>query len=291
MFLSGVGFLAVGTSQESEGRGDVLSKIPRRIHMYWGDRDNFSWLNLLSVRSLRRMHPDWSITLWYPKTAQNRIPWKSGEQRAVLDSFGFFHRLEELDITFALIDFDEIGFSEAAADVHKSDFARYYVLWKYGGIWTDCDIVFIRPLEHVFTALWRQHDTFVCFFDELFPVGFMMASQGNALFLYLMKEARSMLKIVGWASMAYQDIGIVLWKKRIRTPRQIGRKFPQLNVFEMNRSFYLPYAFNKIEDIFSLNRPQVILNVTFGIHWFNGSPTTRKFVNLIGKCSICKYLF
>ena len=65
-----------------------------------------------------------------------------------------------------------------------------------------------------------------------------------------------------------------------------SEKYPELNIYNIDRVTYLPYKFNQVNDIFTKDNSTVIHSITVGIHWFNGSPISVNFQNGIDKKEI-----
>lgn len=104
-----------------------MFKIPRTIHQIFG-----FWDDKIPVRYKRRierwkqMHPEYKYILWNKKSCRNLIKKKYNYFLSVYDSYQY--------------------------DVQRVDCIRYFILYEYGGIYSDIDLepyVSIEPLVQV----------------------------------------------------------------------------------------------------------------------------------------------
>jgi hypothetical protein len=120
------------------------------------------FLNFLTIFSFREHNPDWKIIFIRPSDKANvKGEWVSPEhESAIRDQSGidYSEHVGEYADEVWQFDFKEIlGDNLEVNDVHKADVIRPYLMHKYGGVWSDCDIFFLKPMsalnlsEHV----WR----------------------------------------------------------------------------------------------------------------------------------------
>jgi hypothetical protein len=90
----------------------------------------------------QRLHPGWSIKLWTDKDFESR--W--------LDNQDLFDRAEEF------VPPDAVG-------QFRSDVARYEILYRFGGVYADCDVEPLKPLDGLLDveafAGWEQDGLYV----------------------------------------------------------------------------------------------------------------------------------
>jgi hypothetical protein len=255
--------------------------IPKICHMYW-DGSPFSLLNFISVKSFRKHHPDWEMRMWSPIIKTLKTTWTTTEQQIKYIGTDYFDQLNSLGVTNHIVDFDKIGFINGASEVIKSDYFRYWVLVTHGGAWSDCDIVFIRPISFA-----EQIDTVICCNNVnrniFFPVGFLMASPNNALFTHLLSLCKKR-----YDPLFYQCLGTLLFQSVFPTLNSVKAKYPALNIVVMDKWSYLPIDWNQCDFIFHKEAPKdTIRPQTFGIHWFNGGAIAKNYQNAMsaGKAS------
>lgn len=90
-------------------------KIPRIFHRIWVGKKEMPEEFKYYEETWAKLHPDWEIKLW---TDENMIPLKNQKE-----------------------------YDNAKTPALKSDIARLEVLYKYGGIYIDCDFECLKNLE------------------------------------------------------------------------------------------------------------------------------------------------
>jgi len=129
-----------------------LSKIPKKAHFYWGNSilpiDRF-----LSIASFAANNRDWAVLMHRPLGLAEELDtsWETHEHKKIKScSTGncFWDALSKLDnVEVVKHDFDFLG---GMSEVHKSDFLRWELLANDGGLWSDIDILYLRPMDDVY---------------------------------------------------------------------------------------------------------------------------------------------
>ena len=129
------------------------AKIPRNFFFYWsspkGQKDNFNLVNYLSVLSLLKTNRVERCEIYYENESKSKYWQKLRQLNKV--------KLRKLDFD-AL--FEEAGldkrdfkyFLELAGLSQISDLFRYLVLYCYGGVYLDFDILMIKDFEPLLNA-------------------------------------------------------------------------------------------------------------------------------------------
>lgn len=135
-----------------------MSNIPHKIHYIWFGRNEKPQIVLDCMKSWRKFFPDWEIIEWNE------------------DNY----------------DVNVIAYTKEAYELRKwafvSDYARIDILNKYGGIYVDVDVEFIRPLPEKFMEL----DCFTGFeYAGLVSPGLILATKPNNPFLQRMIDVYS----------------------------------------------------------------------------------------------------
>jgi dTDP-4-dehydrorhamnose reductase len=255
--------------------------IPKVFYSYWSGSP-LSYLQYLTIVTFQELNPKWKIVIYIPTEPYLHKTWKTPEQKSTYTGKDYLEELYKLNIEIRKIDFVTIGFNNEIPEVIKSDYLRYWILGYYGGLWSDMDIIYIKPIEQIFNknlqilGNFNNIDTVICYFDEHYPIGLLMSKPNNQFFIELQNNAIKYLDID-----RYQCIGAPLMKHLFAEPYNIKEKYPNLNILIMTNQCYLPYAWNKINDIFVHNLPNNFTQNTVGIHWFNGSAVSMTYVNMI----------
>lgn len=121
-----------------------MKQIPKILHLYW-DLSPMSFLQALTVVSFRKYNPEWCINCYVPKQGY------SGQTKYIPDYLGedFFHVAKSVP-GFNLIEVDlcDYNIDPQHHNILRSDILRYHKLYECGGVWSDFDVVWLRPVEH-----------------------------------------------------------------------------------------------------------------------------------------------
>jgi len=268
--------------------------IPHILYLYW-DGSPLSYLQYLTVVTFKKYNPDWKVQLYVPTVRFSAKTWSTGEQKTVYVGTDYLNLLYDLDIEIKYIDFESIGFRNDIPEVIKSDYLRYWLLGTYGGMWSDMDVIYLKPMKELLAVAQSvplgetldnlivkgdraNINTVICYNIDHYPIGLFMSSPNNPFFLNLMRNAISNLNLG-----AYQSIGCTLVKKLYDHPNDIKRAHSDLNILVMSGDIYLPFAWYEIGGIFATNHPEKIKPNTVGIHWFNGSSVSVEYENMLDR--------
>lgn len=236
-----------------------MKKIPKIIHFYW-DGSLQSYLQHLTVVSFKKHNPDWEVNLFMPKSlSKTAASWVTNEQRDRYTGEDYLEETKKL-CTVRLVDFED-----NLHEIHRSDLIRWKVLYEYGGVWSDMDILYIKPVVKVKT-------TAIVFDGEHHIIGFYITKPRQPIFKTIYSEATELAKQY---PKKYQALGSTLLNR-------IYSNVETLDVTNLPMDIVYPYNEHSIEDLFFKDQDKTTPN-TIGIHWYNGSPTAKKYQNNFDK--------
>ena len=175
-----------------------LSQVPKKIFFYWGAK-RLSFLRYMSLYSFRYFNPDWEIFLYVPKAMNEVNLWGEEKQYENLNAniIDYMPYVDKLGVSIVEADFNEYGLDNSINEVHKSDFIRYFLLYNYGGIWADMDILFINPISQMDcnSLLNKEYNSFIYVGEQQgevlgHAIGFLMSSQGSDYFKNVFNKAK-----------------------------------------------------------------------------------------------------
>jgi Glycosyltransferase sugar-binding region containing DXD motif len=255
-----------------------LSKIPKIAHFYWGG-GALSYLRFLSVVTFKKQNPNWQVQIHVPvvdSTAPSE--WHNHISQ------DFRSQLVQLNVQVIAHDFDQCGFDNQAHEVHKSDFLRWKLLSTVGGVWSDIDILYVRPIDNLAenTEQNSSVDTVLC---PLMPpskhtVGFVMGCAANDFYKYLSK-----LSLQHYRPDVYQCMGSDLINPNFETFESFGQQFPQHEFLFLNKKGVYSITSKTIDQFYEpvtastqkkFNHKQII-----GYHWFGGHTKSQQFENIL----------
>ena len=246
---------------------------PKLLFLYW-DGSPLSYLNYLTVVSFNKYNPDWKIIIYMPYKKTTIINWKSHEQKLRYTGTDYMYKLYDIDnVIIKKICLNDIGFDNEASEVIKSDYFRYYILEKHGGLWSDFDIIYTGSIEEKMnfnenSIIFKTYvSTGINKGYYVYPIGLFL-SKPNSLFFKMIKNKTHEY----YDKHEYQSIGAVMFDKIFKKKKFID------GIRICNYEYYLPWAWNELDQFLDKNYINNVLpNNNIGLHWFNGADRTKKY--------------
>jgi hypothetical protein len=249
--------------------------IPRIVFTYW-EGDQLSELHYLTIYSLHKYNPELDIIIYTDYNPKNILrEWKSHEHSIDIKKKITLSKLIEVNpnkIFLRTINFQkEYNFDNNISIVFKADFIRIAKLYEHGGIWFDMDILFIKPIPDFFFK--DDVNLFIFIYSSVIPTGFLVAKQKSK---YLEILYNNSLKIIKNKELNnYQKIGPIIWIEEYNNLSDTEK----MNIKILDNNLVYPILWNELDYLFKMNTIKINEN-TFGIHWYNGDPITKEFINI-----------
>lgn len=258
-----------------------LAGIPRKAHFYWGS-ERTSFLRYLSVASFHHLNPDWELNLYVPATVhRGRTEWADGESYEGTAYHGrdYGDRLLALPgLRIREVDFHAFPGLEDAPETFKADAFRWQILHEEGGIYSDTDILFLRPLrEAPFNEPGnRDIQAGICLHRDVHIIGFYLAAPGAPFF-------QSIARHMGQAFDAsdYQALGSHLLNRLYPTLDHIRNAHPDMPVLNLPMDLVYPVDWMRIPELHQPGDPGQLPPGSVGVHWYAGSSLTQRYNNLV----------
>jgi len=247
--------------------------IPKILHLYWGQNKPLSYLRALTVLTFHKLNPDWRINVYYPNKTTKRLTWKTYEHKNSWPYCGedWMEKIKEIDnveiIKVNLAPFNMIS------EVSKSDLQRWKILYEMGGVWSDFDIIYIRPMLELF----QHDDVFLCPWNNrngiVNPVGFMAGSKNCDFF----SIAHNMAKVIirgNEQQLGYQDLG------RFLLDRLLYNVCDQYKIKNLPTETVYPLIASE-GDMYWAIYQLPLTDKTIGLHWFAGRKLSAFYENKI----------
>lgn len=265
-----------------------LQSIPKVAHFYWGN-DTVSFLRYQTVYSFRKCNPDWEIKLYYPvEKYRGNNTWNTWEHKNKYIGPNYMESLLNLDINKVQVDFQSIGLKSDMPEVFKSDLFRWYILGKEGGLWSDFDILYFKPMDclELNKDSNRELNAVLCMNPKtkLNSIGFLMGSPNNRFFIETFESAKVRLNC-----QSYQSAGSnVLDRYSLDA---IVARYPELNIANLSLKAVYPMnpSQNSISLIFKQSSLEYLTENTVGIHWYGGHPDAGVFENSLTQDNIAQF--
>ncbi len=242
-----------------------------------------SFLHYMTLCSFKKLNPDWNINLYIPRVPYSGPrTWETGEHQREYVGEDYSSRAHELGVNIIAVDLNDIGVPNDMPETYKSDCLRWHLLSDIGGIWSDMDILFIKPLpaiqldKRMVQGIARNVDCAICFDEECsyHLIGFYLSAGKNEFFQRVAAEARRAIDLSH-----YQSAGSRLLQRMFPTIESLCRAFPAMNIANLSGSTVYPHRQWQLEPLFCRYDVSGIREDTIGIHWYNGADISRLFIN------------
>lgn len=257
-----------------------MDTIPKILHLYW-DRSPMSLLQTLTVYTFHKYNPDWVINVYIPKQpyigSASFIPNYSGKD--------YFHLVEQADyINIVEVDLNDYGIDPALHNILRSDILRYHLLYNHGGVWSDFDVIWLKPMTH---------------FHNIEYYGNTPINDVNAVVSFVrgVYGGHSIGIMVHAKHDPYAKALVELTKK-VKPPyshevfggSMINSKYPTLeslscfkNIIGVRFETYYPYNIHPpgptIQNLYKVNDLSCINNNVICLHWYNGHVLSKHYIN------------
>jgi len=266
-----------------------LNKIPKVANFYWGSQ-KMSFMRYMTIKSFKKHNPDWSVHLYMPKIVSTETAWRKIDNHHQNDSTDYKSKedyfeqlLSEEPIKIIKVDFSKTVVGSSGSEPHKSDFLRWSVLYQKGGLWSDMDIIYHKPMTELYFNNYENSQTdLIVSYDErhiengvnLTPIGFLLTKPKNSFFNSLAKKSIKLFD-----PNYYQSIGANMWMTSYPNIESI-RQSHHLRVLNLDYNVIYQFDWNNLDQIYQ-SRTKKLNDKSIGIHWYGGHPISQQFNNKI----------
>lgn len=262
--------------ETNSNNGWFLSKIPKIAHFYWGNRE-LPYLRFLTVYSFYKFNPDWKVKFYYAKFPYDKKTWHTTENKYEFRGGDYTYQLKDLNIEMIEFDMESIGVRNDISEVFKSEYLKNYLSTRYGGLWSDMDIIYFESMNSISINTPENKDaTNIISTNEKYghSVGFTLASPNNEYHNYFLAKAKEQLKIE-----SYQCIGPDLVNKTCRSIEAVRAKFPNATIINMSLDTVYAYDCTRLAKIYNSNSMDYFTDNSIGLHWYGGWKEAGKYIN------------
>jgi|GEM_PF-5057532 len=237
-----------------------LKKIPKIAHFFWDDRP-MSFLRWMTLRSFAMLNPTWKLKLHMSKTATGP-GWRSPNNKQTYDYAdyrGMLSRVPRLTIV------PENRYPNMHG-VHQSDILRNIYLSGEGGIWSDVDILFYRPIDLLLANAPENsnHTCGLCNYPRWMPIGFLMSAPGDPYYTKVAEVQNQIFKKSPGGE--YQKFGTGVYKNVLANGDYKFFNLAMHEVYQIHWSRALDVFVGKYD-----------ISKGIGLHWYGGSAAAREF--------------
>jgi hypothetical protein len=265
-------------------------KYPKLLHLYW-DGSPLSYLNLCTVLSFNKYNAFWKINIYLPKNPNTERTWLIVDPEEEYKGKDYFNELKKIsNVNIHYIDFDLTNFQfKDANEIIKSDYLKYYILNKFGGVWSDFDIIFQKSIEETYNQKKMDisnnqiQDKKIIFYhyrdikinNVIIPSGLFISIPSNSLLQCLLNNYHEF-----YDKSNYQCLGSNMLTNLVfnvnckKMASNINNNELQIDSANM----YLPIKWYEVEKYYNKNYFNFKYNA-LGFHWFNNSKESSSYIN------------
>lgn len=236
--------------------------IPKTMFLYWG-AERLSWLRYLTAYSFSKLNPDWQIKVYKPVELTRDNTWGTEEHSIKYLGKDWFDELKSIpNLEIYEWDMTKHGFVNDATEVHKSDVFRLWAIHEHGGLYSDFDILYYKPVD---LEKYKVVLSLNKIGKRYYSIGFIAGVAKDPMYNLLIDGARAS------DTSQYQSLGAKLWSTRLGTERKFSKEVwnvPMSLVYPINS-----YHISEIYDKGELSKKGV------GLHWYGGHPISGKWEN------------
>jgi len=255
-----------------------MKNIPNICHLMW-DKSPMAYLQVLTVISFHRLNPDWRIIIWIPKQDVSDL----GSNTYVPDYTGpdYFGMITSMDyVEIIEVDLNDYGIRTDVHFILCSDQLRLRMLYSMGGVYTDFDVIWIRPMESLagMDCIGNPEDfeASICYHEDTrgwSNIAILIAEK-ESLYILELIEAQKKIK----PPYSHQIYGTDLIDSLYPTFEKVEAKYPRI-LGVRYKTFY-PYDINNLRMLYKEDKLDMILNDNvLCLHWFNGHARSKKYIN------------
>jgi hypothetical protein len=243
-----------------------------------------SLLQTFTVKTFHDLNPDWDIIVHLIKQRPDQL----GKNIYVPDYAGndYFHLVVPF-VHVSEIDLEEEGIGTDKYPSMTSDIIRLKMLYKWGGVYSDFDVIWLKPMSEFYRVNCIgdpfDFDTTDCFFN--FWHGHhnnsnIVSFPGTEYLKFFMEEQRKVKP-----PYSHQAINTDLSNRLFPDYHTEIKMFPKILFLKYN--VFYPYSIMFLEQLYQRLDLSPLLQEPMAIHWFNGHRLSQDYVkNLNKECSM-----
>lgn len=253
-----------------------MNKIPKKLHMYW-DRSPMSRLQALTVETFKQLNPDWSIYVYIPKQSYD------GNYSYIPDYVGkdyFWYIEHHKHVNIIEVDMRDYGIDDGLHNILRSDILRYHLLYNSGGVWSDFDVVWLKPMYYLSEIVKADDfDLIICTYEKEtihHNISVLISAPYTKFYEDLISRCNSIQhEFKGRPN--HQEYGTKMWNEMFSDSKTIVDKY--YKTINVPYETFFPCSIHNMEKLFLKTDASLINDGVMGVHWFNGHVLSKQYVN------------
>jgi len=241
-----------------------------------------SQLQTFTVDTFHKHNPDWVINVYVPKQIY------TGPSKFIPNYTGkdFFSRVENNpNVNIVEVDLHDYDIKLELHNILRSDILRYHLLYNHGGVWSDFDVIWLKPMDH-FRNIEYYGNTPI---NEVTAVAsFIRGTHGGhsiGIMIHAKHDqyAKALVELTKRVKPPYnhETFGGLMLHTGYPTLDSLVDSFK--TVIGARFETYYPYIIHPpaptIQNLYNGNHLECINNNVMCVHWYNGHMLSKQYVN------------
>jgi len=267
--------------------------IPKRIFFYWGNK-TMSWMRFMTLWSFRKFNPQWDMTLFYSTDNLENKTWGDHNEQDFHSFTGkdYMSRVEDLGVKLVKWDLkDNVTVKDfkhvQMGSSHISNFLKWSKLHEEGGIYSDLDILYFRPMDKFYHDL-KHFNTAFCQ-TEYISIGLLASRKGNEFFRDIFIHAMKSINLKSYQSAGVQSV-YALYNQNLNVMKAAKERYPHLRFYNIPMDLLYHFKWNEVERC--IENPYGVEDFpkeSIGYHWYAGHPKIQTYNNLLNEDNFRNY--
>jgi hypothetical protein len=245
-----------------------------------------SWLQTLTVLTFHALNPDWKIRVYMPEEQANDIiayiPDYTGPD--------YFYLVKYMPyVEIVKVRLSKYRINAGLHNILRSDILRFHLLYEQGGIWSDFDVIWLKPIDKLSQivsagkTLTKSAEGFVCMHKTstgFHSNGILGSIKGSEFYKRCIHISEQIQEEMDVNKIPHQAFGPTLFNQNFSTFDRIEKKYPTM-VGIPYKTFY-PYSSLKrdLDRLYKESNEDYLHPEVIAVHWYNGHPLSKEFVNM-----------
>jgi len=276
-------------------------RIPKRIGFFWSGGP-LSWARYMTVKSCRKLSPDWEVEFYVSKKSLNVKLWPGNQSADYLEYKGenYLDLLQELDIK--VYEWEPEFNVSNRTPVQQADLFKAWFLYERGGIYSDLDILYVSSLNAC-TKQVEGMDLALCVHKDKIFTGFMGAAPQTDAARYILQNASACTGVEFGvvAESFFEDLLTIDLPVSRRDKRKVAKLSTKDLIGKLNDKFKntvagswynaiaTPWTEDVATNIFEKNH-QNLPTPSIGIHWLGSDVKSQFYNNILNHDTYYQYV-
>lgn len=233
----------------------------------------------MTLYSFRKFNPDWEIDLYVSPQEVFVKPWTTYVEQDFHNYNGpdYFNKVKDLGVNIK-----PFGLNRHLAPSHRSNFLKWNKLANIGGIYSDMDILWFKPIEDFYNSI-KDFNAAICQ-TEYLSIGLLASDGENDFFNDIYINGLRCFNTVNYQSAGVENIYNLYRCEASQVLNKATELYPYLKFYNIPMDLVYLYNSERIIEAFTETvYDKELFKNSIGYHWYAAHPTAQKFNSLLNE--------